>query len=323
VSNVSLTFATPVLVHPDRTGARKSGPNRVIVVHDSEGSEGDRSAANLAQYMTTPGDRPNGSGGVYGSSYQAVADARDLGRPAGPRDVVAYSASGANHDGDHICIPGKASQTRAMWLDDISRQYIRTTALYIVESGRQQNIPSVRLSVAQVRDGRSRGYCSHHDVSLAFGKSTHTDPGPQFPWDVLAADIAEALGPPPGEWTMATDLELRKPPLRLLDSRWFGGDTGRVGDKRPGDTGYRTITVGEAAGAVAVEVTLTLVDARHDGFVTAWDQGGKPDVSSVNVSPGTPTAANTTVVPVTSEGKFQVFVAGDSHLLVDLLGVWR
>jgi hypothetical protein len=65
-----------------------------------------------------------------------------------------------------------------------------------VEKGRQYNIPFHKLSVAEVQAGRARGYCGHRDISQAFKLSTHTDPYPNFPWDVLEADIRE-LAPPP------------------------------------------------------------------------------------------------------------------------------
>jgi hypothetical protein len=188
-------YHPPVAVHPDRYGAVKSWRNRLIVVHDSEGGEGATAGKALAGFLTRPGDRPNGSGGMYGSSYAYVSDLDLWAWPCVPHNVVSYSASGANHNGVHVCIPGKAAQTRAQWLEPVSRGYIRTTAAVIVDIAAAEGIPLVRLTVAQVRDGMS-GYCSHHDVSLAFGKSTHTDPGPNFPWDVLAADIAAFTAPP-------------------------------------------------------------------------------------------------------------------------------
>jgi N-acetyl-anhydromuramyl-L-alanine amidase AmpD len=44
-------------------------------------------------------------------------------------------------------------------------------------------VPVRRLTVEQVRAGVLAGVCGHTDVSLAFRKSTHTDPGPTFPWE--------------------------------------------------------------------------------------------------------------------------------------------
>lgn len=183
-------YTSRTKVHPDRTGAQKSGPNRLIVVHTSEGGEGPSSAENLAAYMTRPGDRPSPSrpGGMYGSSYQFVTDTDLTAIPCTPLDVVSYSAGGANHDGVHICIPGKAGQTRAEWHDPISREYIDTLAAIMLDVAGWEDIPLRRLRWEQVRAGES-GYCGHHDVSLAYQQSDHTDPGAQFPWDSLATAI--------------------------------------------------------------------------------------------------------------------------------------
>ena len=41
-----------------------------------------------------------------------------------------------------------------------------------------------------------RGYTSHAEVSKAFRQTDHTDPGVNFPWDVLAAEIARLTTTP-------------------------------------------------------------------------------------------------------------------------------
>lgn len=179
-------------VHPDRTGAtRPTALLRLIVVHTSEGSEGTSSAENLCSFMTHPGDRPNPDGTRYGASYHYVTDT-DRVLPAAPDNVVAYAAAGANHDGIHICIPGKAGQTRDQWTDDTSIGYLVQLAQVMRDVADRYDIPLDRLSVADILEGRA-GYCGHVDISNAYKRSTHTDPGVQFPWDLLA----ELLAPTP------------------------------------------------------------------------------------------------------------------------------
>ena len=188
------TYAPRVYVHPDRYGARKTaGPNTLIVLHTSEGGESEGAAENLASFLGRPGDRPNSSGGFYGSSYQVVFDTDRI-IPAVPYDTVSYSAGGANSQGIHGCFPGKAGQTREQWLDAVSRAMIRQAAAWMRDVATEQGIPLRRLTVAQVAAGE-RGYCDHHDVSRAFRKSTHTDVGAGFPWDVLADDITALIIP--------------------------------------------------------------------------------------------------------------------------------
>lgn len=183
-------------VHPDRTGNTRTGPYRLLVVHTSEGSEGPSSAENLCSFMTLPGDRVDPTdGSKYGASYHYVTDTDQV-LPATPDNVVAYAAAGANNDGIHICIPGKAGQTRDQWLDTISRDYIRQLAAVMVDKGRVHAIPLRLLTVPQIVAGQT-GYCGHVDISRAYHRSDHTDPGPSFPWDVLSNDIAALTEEPP------------------------------------------------------------------------------------------------------------------------------
>jgi hypothetical protein len=185
-------ITTTVLAHPTRTGLVRSTAQIVgICVHTSEGGEGPNSAENLAAFTASPRTASNLA------SYHAIADTDKVILTV-PDGRQAYSAGGGNRTYLHICIPGRVSQTREQWLDDVSRAAIRQVAEYIVEKGRQYNIPFHKLTVAEVQGGRARGYCGHRDISWAFGQSTHTDPYPNFPWDVLEADIA-ALSPPTPE----------------------------------------------------------------------------------------------------------------------------
>lgn len=188
------TYAPRIIVHPDRHGARKTqGPNLWLVLHTSEGGETPTSAENLCRYMEAPGDRV-GPSGPYGSSYQAVFDT-DCIRPAVPNDVVSYSAGGGNARGVHGCFPGRASQTREQWLDENTRPMIIRAAEWAIDQSIAENIPLRRLTVAEVRAYKA-GVCDHHDISLAFGQSDHTDVGEQFPWDSFWNVIDFILNPP-------------------------------------------------------------------------------------------------------------------------------
>ena len=115
-------------------------------------------------------------------------------------------------------------------------------------------------------------------------------------------------------------LTLLNPATRILDSRTFGVSTGRLGDARPGDDGYRTISVPNSGGKLAAEITLTAVDPRP-GYITVWPTGSKPIVSALNMTGIEAAIANTTTVQL-SQGRFRLFVRGDSHVLIDLIGLW-
>ena len=183
-----------VLLHPDRfSTSGVSIRKRGVCVHTNEGPDG--SGASLLRYLQRPGDRPLGNGRMYGSGYHAIAE------PDGWTDIAdaacgPYHAPPVNKTWWSICIPGYAAQTRDQWLDPQSRGFIRGVARYIVDRSGGDGFPLRRPSLTELRDGAG-GYCSHVDVARAWGQTDHTDPGPNFPWDVLAADIAELTAPTP------------------------------------------------------------------------------------------------------------------------------
>lgn len=183
-------YLPPVTVHADRYGNRRPMPPKWIVVHTSEQRyETATAAADLAAYMTRPGDRPSSSGGMYGSSYHDIIDLGLTVRPAVPHDTVAYSAPGANTEGVHVCLPALAGQTPEQWTDPYSRQQIDTLAGYLIDQTARHGIPlHGPLTVAELRAGKP-GYTDHYRIGLAFQRTNHTDVGPSFPWDTLAAAI--------------------------------------------------------------------------------------------------------------------------------------
>lgn len=188
---VTVNYKPRVAVHPDRIGVKKTkGPNRLFVLHTSEGSEGIDSAEQLCYFLTLKGDKPSPSrpGQFYGASYQYVIDTDGI-YPAVPEDMVSYSAPPANNDGIHICFPGRVNQGRAGWLDQVSFAGIQQAALLIVDRSGPTGIPLIRRTPAQVVAG-DWGICDHWTITLAYHQTDHTDVGTTFPWDVLFTEIA-------------------------------------------------------------------------------------------------------------------------------------
>jgi len=183
--------------HRDRystTGVslRKAG----VVIHDSE--TGDGSALNLIAAMQRPGDRLIAGSNpprYYGSGYHAITLNVDddfeqlLGADAGP-----YHAPPLNKTWWSICIPGRANQTRDEWLDEESYAGIRAVARFIVEKSKVDGFPLEFVDAAGLKAGRG-GYTSHAQVSNAWHQTDHTDPGSNFPWDVLAHEIGLLTAP--------------------------------------------------------------------------------------------------------------------------------
>lgn len=293
------------------------GPNRLLVVHTSEGGETANAAENLCSFMGTKGDRLNtATGNWYGASYHYVTDTDESLIPAVWDNVVAFAAAGANNNGIHLCIPGKAGQTRTQWLDADSTAHIRSLAWGMERKAAEFSIPLRRLTVAQVRDGVA-GYCGHADVSKAFGQSDHTDPGSAFPWDVLAKFLAPDPPPPdplPGGLLVAERLKLKN--YRLYDSR--DGDGKLNGQRQLG------ITDPDAAGAVAVLANVAVTDTEGGvaQFLAAWGGGAFPGTSKLNWDGAGQTVANEITIPLGGFGTFQVTTSAPTHFFVDVVGYW-
>ncbi len=146
----------------------------VICLHDMESPEAAETAETVSRWaQTLPSDRK--------ASWTYAVDTNSIVQCV-PELVVAYAAPGANHDGIQIEHAGRARQTRAEWLDAYSRPMLELSALLSADICRRRGLPPVWLSPADLQAGR-RGITSHANVSLAFGKSTHTDPGAGFPAD--------------------------------------------------------------------------------------------------------------------------------------------
>jgi hypothetical protein len=139
-----------------------------------EAPEAKTTAENVANYFA--------SGKVKASATLCI-DNDSIVRSVDDGDV-AWAAPGANSDGLQLELAGYANQGKEGWLDVYSRAVIenaaKATAQYCVKYG----LPVKHLTPAQINAGE-KGIVSHADVNATYHKSTHTDPGPTFPWDLL------------------------------------------------------------------------------------------------------------------------------------------
>ena len=134
----------------------------------------------------------------------------------------------------------------------------------------------------------------------------------------MIADVSgwytDAGGTTGAEYTAAN-------PARLFDTR--DGSGGAGGALAPGVS--ITVQVAgvagiPAAGAVAVVLNVTAVNATDPSFVVAYPAGTAwPLASDLNLAPGR-TSSNLVVVKVGSGGSIQFISSGHSDLIADLVG---
>lgn len=142
----------------------------LVVIHDMEWTETDQTAEACAKYFARAK--------IPASAHYNV-DNNSVVRSVLDKDV-AYAAPGANHNGIHIEHAGYARQTTAEWLDPYGQAMLLRSAKLMEEICWEYKIPIVFVGVSDLRLGKS-GITTHAAVSKAFGRSSHTDPGFNFP----------------------------------------------------------------------------------------------------------------------------------------------
>lgn len=166
---------------------------RRIYVHTTENDPA-VPAERVAQYQL---DTQSGS-------YHTIVDRHKL-LDCNTLDWVTWSTGNqSNDDGAHISFVGWAADTarktkmlRADWLaEERNHGTLSRGAWKIAAWCRTRNIPAVYLDRAGLLAGRS-GISTHDASRQAYGVTTHWDPGPDFPLDVLIDLVNKQLAPTP------------------------------------------------------------------------------------------------------------------------------
>lgn len=152
------------------TGGRRID---LVVLHTAETPEGVNTARAVANYFATTTVR---------ASAHYTVDPKNIFQCVKDKDV-AYAAPGANSNGIHLELSGRAAQTAGEWHDTYSTALLAKAATLTADICAAYKIPARYVPAAQLAAGgaAARGITTHNEVSKAFRKSTHWDPGPNFP----------------------------------------------------------------------------------------------------------------------------------------------
>lgn len=109
-----------------------------------------------------------------------------------PDDTIAFHAPPNERSlGVEIC--AESFYTRNQWLSPQVWPAVARAASRTAELCARFHIPTVRIGPAQLRAG-ARGITGHIDITNAFGQTSHTDPGPNFPWSEFLAAVGGGGG---------------------------------------------------------------------------------------------------------------------------------
>jgi hypothetical protein len=185
---------TAMPVHPERHRDRRPGdsPAHLLVIHTSEqNTNGTVTAENLGRAWGTPAVRSTNGSILSQSSYHWAVDTDTIVAGVDPDHGIAYHAP-PNSLGEAICLTGRAGRD---WTSpDVDAQLdlaARLAAWRLAVRG----WPVEVRTVDEVRRGLP-GLCGHVTISAAFGKTDHTDPGPQFPWSKFLTLIRRHMATP-------------------------------------------------------------------------------------------------------------------------------
>lgn len=192
---------------------------RWIVIHATVSACAPGVARNVANYFARPDIRPSSAHYVIdpGEIIQSVRE-DTIAWHAPP---ISYMGSiGLEHTDPCDVYPVGSSD----WVDADHRAMLARSAGLAREICDRYSIPVRRVGPNDMKAGRG-GFCSHDDVSKAWGQSQHWDPGTSFPWDQYLSLIkGTSGGGTPGEDDDDMTPEDRKLlndlKERLDDSEW-------------------------------------------------------------------------------------------------------
>ena len=188
----------------------------LIVLHTMESAERPDSAEAVATWFAGP-DAPQASAHYCVDNNSVVRCVRD-------KDV-AWAAPGANSDGLQIEHAGRAAQDSAAWADPYSSAMLRRSAALVGGLCTKYEIPATYLDVPDLLANR-RGITTHNNVSRAFRRSDHTDPGKNWPFERYIrlvrgyvrpiTDPVKPIKPPPETLTIGDNGWLVKRAQQML-----------------------------------------------------------------------------------------------------------
>lgn len=154
---------------------RKASDIRWAVIHSAEASDSigsDHTAEAVARFFADGSDPDRASTQLAVDRDSCVRMLPDL--------VVPWGAPGANANGVHVEICGRATWSASTWLSKTNRPMLDRAAFKVAMWCYHYDIPRKWVGPVALRNG-TPGLTTHADVSKAFVGSGHFDPGPNFP----------------------------------------------------------------------------------------------------------------------------------------------
>lgn len=176
---ISALAKTRVAPQPKGHGGRfVTGRPRMVVVHCTESPAGPGRAMSNARYVMSK----NLSVHYFVDNHEIVNGLDEA--------LIGYGAGDVNRTAIHIEICGYARWTRAEWIANAGPA-IKLAGQLLADIHARRNIAARWLTDSEVlacyRHDVGTGWTTHGQCSRLGIGTTHTDPGPNFPYDLLLA----------------------------------------------------------------------------------------------------------------------------------------
>jgi N-acetyl-anhydromuramyl-L-alanine amidase AmpD len=166
----------------DRAGTKVD----LFLIHTQEGGGGNSAAEDLANYLANPANQV--------SYHYTVSQASDGGVTVVDvvdTDDASWSVGDANDRSINLCFAGSsASWSRNQWLAQSNA--IDVAAYIAVQDCKKYGIST--LCVPPPYSAGTPGISDHKYVTDVLGWGSHTDVGPNFPWDVFVDAVSKYAG---------------------------------------------------------------------------------------------------------------------------------
>ncbi len=158
---------------------------RGIAIHATANTGSDTNEANYATHRT------DDTSSHFYVDVDSVTQSLDT-------SLVAWHSGSerGNDDAISIEITGQIDWSYNRWMQAVDWPELVALVVWLC---RTHNITPVRPTLFQMREGWTAGIYTHNDMRLAWGGTTHTDPGPGFPMDHLLTQVQLALGAHPSQ----------------------------------------------------------------------------------------------------------------------------
>jgi hypothetical protein len=156
------------------TGRGNHSP-RIIVIHTMETPETEGRAKQVATWFA-------GATAPQASAHYCVDNKTIIQSVKDTDTAWAVDDFGLNQQSISIELAGTAGQNTAQWHDSYSKAEFAQLVSLVKALSVKYGIPANWLNSSMILDGKTKGFCGHHDITVAKKiAGGHSDPGVNFP----------------------------------------------------------------------------------------------------------------------------------------------